>query len=227
MNNNISVQPRISNTVFRGTIHNSANRIFKNLCNDVTSFKNYQGETIKSVDVYKKVHDYMAKTDKNTELFWKNLSFFDIFKANCYEGFMFRNKVTKKEIRGSKYPLMSDFNVVHPSEKYIDKLGVTAQAPILDSRVEITGYKSTFLELLHESFNEELRYVVNGESYYRKNAPILGFITGVIRKIIGIFPQKHIIPYGVSELYQINRWVEELTAHTEPRDVDKLLGVIK
>lgn len=226
MDNNISIiKYGVSNIAFRGTIHNSAKRIFKNLCNEVTSFENYHGETIKSIDVYKKVSDYMAKTDKDTELFWKKLRFSDIFKSNRYEGFMFRNKATKKEIRGSKYPFMSDFNVFHLSEKYIDEFGVTAQAPNLPDRVEITGYKSPFIEKLHKIFNEEERYVIGGESYYRKSSPTLGFLTGVIRKVIGIFPQKRTIHYGVGELHNINKWVEELTTHTEPRDVDKLLGV--
>ncbi len=227
MHNNVSFQPGVSNIGFSGSIHRSARSIFKNLCDDIPSMVNYKDETITSKDVYKKISGYMAKTDKDTELFWKELSILDLFKSDRYEGFMFRNKVTGKEIRGSKYPLLHDFNVIHPSEKYIDELGVTAQAPLLRSRIKVSGYKSPFIEGLHEYSNDYTRYVVDGESYYNKNAPILGFFTGIIRKIIGIFPQKHFTPYGISELHSLNKWVDELTNHTEPRDVDKLLDVIK
>lgn len=226
MDSNVLVQPK-SNITFSGSIHSSAKSIFKNLCDDIPSMVNYRGETISSKDVYKKLSDYMAKTDKDTELFWKDLSFSDLFKSGRYEGFMFRNKVTGKEIRGSEYPYMSDFYVPHPSEKYINKSGVTAQGPMLRTRVKVTGYKSPFIERLHEFSNDYTRFVVDGESYYSKNAPVLGFFTGVIRKILGFFPQEHFTPYGISELFELNRWVEQLTNHTEPRDIDKLLDVIK
>ncbi len=225
--NNISFQSRGYNVSFNGTIHRSAQNIFKNLCNDIQSFENYQGKTITSKDVYEKISDYMAKTDKDTELFWKKSSFLNLFKLHNYEGFMFRNKATKKEIYGSKYPIFSDFNVYHPSEKYIDDLGVTAQAPILKSRKEVSGYKSPFIENIHEYFNGYERFVVGGESYYKKRSPILGLFTGMLRKIIGCFPHKKIIPYDISELYRLNRWVEELTTHTKPSDIDRLLGIIK
>lgn len=126
---------------------------------------------------------------------------------------------------GSAYPLFSFAdNVVHSSEKYINSQGVTAQAPNLRPREQFVEFTSSFIEKLHEHCNEETLYIHRGGGMTSvKNTPVLGMITGGVRKFLSLFPKKEVTPYNETNLLSVNKWVNELTTHTEPKDIDKLL----
>lgn len=215
---------------FQGSLHKSVQKIFTDLVSDIPVDKIIVKDvSVTADDVFKKLYDYIGKTNKHTELYWRKRNIFQrLFSSDRYEGFMFRNKVSKKEIRGSEYPnnVFAEL-IYHPSEKYINEFGVTAQAPEIKHREIITGHRSKLIDDLYDYCNEETCHVGAGYIVSHKKAPVVGFFAGMIKKIMAMIPKREICPYDTCDLSKLNRWVDQLTTHTTPDDVDKLLNIIK
>lgn len=219
---------------FGGNIHTSVKKIFKDFQKDIPQASFYEAKSGKIIkittdDVYKKLSDYVTQTGDNVELYWhKNNSLKQLFSLKpSYSGFMFRDKVTKNQIRGSQYPDILTLKVFHKSEKYIDKNGITAQAPDIrpGNRKEITGHYSKFVEDLKNYYSDYVLVRTPNNSYYEMVNPIAAFFWTIVDGVIKAIPKIKINRYGEHELRSLNQWVDELTKHTVPEDVNKMLNV--
>ena len=218
---------------FGGNIHKSVQKIFKDLQKDIPHAKVYEETTGKTIDisagdVYQKLSDYVAGTGDNVELYWQKHTLKDLFSLKPpYSGFMFRDKSTKNQIRGSKYPDILTFKVFHNSEKYIDEDGITAQAPNIrqENRKQLTGHHSKYAEYLKNYYSDYVLVRTPYDSYYEMVNPAAAFFWTLVDGFIKAIPKIKTNHYGERELRDMNRWVDELTTHTTPEDVNKLLNI--
>lgn len=226
-------RPNSPRVAFGGTIHKSVRKIFTYLEKDIPQTtvwdeKTGQKSEISAAAVYKKLSDYVAKTGGNVELYWhKNNALKNLFSLkHPYSGFMFRDKTTKKHIKGSQYPDVLTFKVFHKSEKYIDENGITAQAPDIKplKRKVLTVHNSEYAEYCKNYYSDYVRVVTPHDSYYEMVNPAAAFFWTIVDGVIKSIPKIKTNRYGEHELRSLNRWVNELTEHTEPADVNRLLN---
>lgn len=219
---------------FGGNIHKSVQKIFKNLQKDIpraTVYEEKSGKTIEISpgDIYQKLSDYVTGTGDNVELYWhKNNTLKELFSLERpYSGFMFRDKVTKNRIKGSRYPDILTLKVFHNSEKYIDKYGINAQAPDINpgNRKVITGHYSKFVEDLKNYYSDYVLVRTPYGSHYEMVNPAAAFFWTIVDGFIKAIPKIKTNHYGERELRSLNQWVDELTQHTVPEDVNKLLNI--
>ena len=111
--------------------------------------------------------------------------------------------------------------------KYIDKNGITAQAPDIrpGNRKEITGHYSKFVEDLKNYYSDYVLVRTPNNSYYEMVNPFAAFFWTIVDGVIKAIPKIKINRYGEHELRSLNQWVDELTKHTVPEDVNKMLNV--
>ena len=221
-----------NNPCFKGTIHKSVTKIFRDFSKDMP-----EAEKLAPAELYDTLKDFVSKTDKNIEMYWHNNSMLDGLKglsspSSTYEGFMFRNKMTNKKIRGSAYPdnYFSDF-VYHPPDetKYINDKGVTAQGPDIypKHRRFITGQKSSYIDSWKQECDTLYWQIAPGTLYegygFDKVSPITSALLGLVQKTIGLIPKLETKKYTFTELLSLQRYVKELTTKVSPSDIDKML----